>query len=433
MSNVRKFKSIWIAVSLLLTLSAGFGLGCLARGGFGGGGFRGGFGGGDFRGDSGGFRDGRGDGGGYGGGYDRDFGGGGYGRGSDRGDFDDGGGRISQVQDHVPEMQVQNYGGGGGAGAARADDTGVQSWAAGRISTDGGFGRVMGTATDQGLGRNAGMGTATAQGLGPRAGMGTATAQGLGPRAGMGTATAQGFGRYGNVTKRVSPATLTAHADTVRQSFNHYNSFGRNWWSRHPLSWYNRGWDDYWPWRWTAWGGLAGWWGLDAAVEPVYYDYGDNIVYDNDTVYYGSQPECSAAQYYQQSQNLAVSAPPENVQPSTPQLQGQYAKDWQPMGIFSLVQADAGSSSQMMQLCVNKAGTIRGNYYNALTDQTQPIRGSIDKKSMRACWIIGNNKSVVYDTGVGNLLKNEAPLLVHYSTQKTQQFTLVRMQNPNAT
>jgi hypothetical protein len=291
----------------------------------------------------------------------------------------------------------------------------------------------MGTATAQGRGYNQGMGTATAQGRGYNQGMGTATAQGRGYNQGMGTATAQGIGHHGNFTTRMSPADLTTTAGSVRQSFNHYNYFGRNWWSQHPASWYNRYWDDYWPWGWTAWGGLAGWWGMDAAVEPVYYDYGDNITYDNDTVYYGSQPEYSAATYYQQAQNLALSAPPQSVQPNTPQLQSQYSKEWKPLGVFALVANGSGSSSsQMMQLCVNKAGTIRGNYYNALTNQTQAIRGSIDKKSMRACWVVGNNKNVVYDTGVGNLLKNEAPILVHYSAQGTQQFMLVRLQNPNA-
>ena len=400
MLNMRKFTPMHMAISLLVALGAGLDDWCLARGGFGGGGIRGGV--------DGGFRDNRGF---DGAGYARDDGGS-----FDRGYGDYGGG----MQNRAPEMQVQNYGTGTGGGA-RADDTGVQSWgAANRIATDGGFGRIMGTATDQGLGRNQGMGTATAQGLSRSAGMGTATAQGLG---------------RGNFTTRMAPTDLIARADNVRQSFHHYDYFGRDWWSRHPGAWYNRYWDNYWPWGWTGWAALAGWWGIDSAAEPVYYDYGDNITYYDNNVYYGSQPECSAAEYYQQAQSQVALAPPQEAQPSTPQLQSQYAKQWKPMGVFALVQSGQGgsSSSQMMQLCVNKSGTIRGNYYNALTDQTQPIRGSVNKKSMRACWTIGNNKNVIYDTGVGNLLKNQAPVLVHYNAQSTQQFVLVRLQNPGAT
>jgi hypothetical protein len=82
----------------------------------------------------------------------------------------------------------------------------------------------------------------------------------------------------------------------------------------------------------------------------------------------------------------------------------------------------------MFQLAVNKKGAIKGTYYNALTNETKPVQGAVDKKTMRAAWIVGDNKDVVYDTGVSNLLKPQSPLLLHIGKDKTEQWTLVRLQ-----
>ena len=43
---------------------------------------------------------------------------------------------------------------------------------------------------------------------------------------------------------------------------------------------------------------IAGWWGMPVENVPVAYDYGNNITYQNDTVYYGSKPVESALAYY---------------------------------------------------------------------------------------------------------------------------------------
>jgi hypothetical protein len=54
---------------------------------------------------------------------------------------------------------------------------------------------------------------------------------------------------------------------------------------------------------------LATFWDYPANNAPVDYDYGNNITYQGDTVYYGSQPSATAADYYTQAQIIAQSAP----------------------------------------------------------------------------------------------------------------------------
>ena len=39
----------------------------------------------------------------------------------------------------------------------------------------------------------------------------------------------------------------------------------------------------------------------------AYYDYGENVTYDDGTVYYGDQPVASAEQYYAQAGQIADS------------------------------------------------------------------------------------------------------------------------------
>ena len=67
-------------------------------------------------------------------------------------------------------------------------------------------------------------------------------------------------------------------------------------------------------------------------MQPVYYDFGDNITYvtiESTTAI----PVCTAGQYYQQAVNLAQ-------HPAT-----DPNADWMPLGVFSLVQGDQTDSS----------------------------------------------------------------------------------------
>jgi hypothetical protein len=258
---------------------------------------------------------------------------------------------------------------------------------------------------------------------------GSAPARSLSTDAGFGHFAATGAGSH--QTTRVAPAALTSYGGNVRAGYrNTYGTagfFNHRWWGAHPGYW-NRYMADNWAWAPGCynWGGWAGWWGMPANVDPTYYDYGDNIYYQGNDVYYGSQPVEQAETYYDQAQYLADSDPA--AYPATAQ---ETQKDWKSLGVYSLVQGTQTNTTSMFQLATNRKGAIKGTYYNALTQETKPVQGAVDKKSMRAAWIIGNDKNVVYDTGVANLLKQQSPVLVHLGRDKTEQWTLVRLQEPN--
>jgi hypothetical protein len=231
-----------------------------------------------------------------------------------------------------------------------------------------------------------------------------------------GKTTVAGAGRYG--TYYASSRTLAAQGTVVRQNFAYRNTFTPGWYRRYPGAWFLAGWTAARIWTAPVWGTVSGYCGYPP--EPVYYDYGDTIVYQDNSVYVYGDNVGTPEEYYQQAEQLAVA--------------GQQAKttdkadDWQPLGVFALVQGEEKTSYNLFQLAINSNGILRGNYYNAMTDVTEPIEGSVDKTTQRAAWIVGKNKKLVFEAGIANLTRDETPVLVHFSKDKAQQFVLVRIE-----
>lgn len=249
---------------------------------------------------------------------------------------------------------------------------------------------------------------------------------------GLGTNRDEAFGivrnaaaaRRPNQTYSVTPADLATSAGDINSNFKQWSCFDRHWRTVHRDAWnYDQNCADEWCWDSVAWSDLASYWDVPGDSTPTSYDYGNNITYQGDTVYYGSKPLESATVYYQQAQSLALSELPASA--------ATQANQWRSLGVFALSTNGQSDPSQLFQLAVNKQGIIRGNYYNASNDQTKQVSGAADKKNMRVCWIVAGNKNVVYDTGLGNLFGAAGPVLVHYGKSALRQYVLVRLKNPN--
>lgn len=172
-----------------------------------------------------------------------------------------------------------------------------------------------------------------------------------------------------------------------------------------------------------TWAALSGYAGYTAyASAPMYYDYGESVVYSGDTVVVNGDQEYPADQYAQQAADIATVGSEAKPDPKK--------GDWQQLGVFAMVSEGEEKSTNLFQLAINKEGVIGGEYYNALTDTTDPVFGSVDKKTQRAAWTVGDRKFPVYEAGVANLTKDETTMLVHFSKEKAQQFTLVRIPPP---
>jgi hypothetical protein len=223
----------------------------------------------------------------------------------------------------------------------------------------------------------------------------------------------------------VTEASRVDIGNDVRDNFHGSGLFAPSWWKNYKNAWCNSSWPSDWVWLNVDWDTLANFWGVSSAKPPGDYEFGDNVKYQNEVVYFGDQPTAKAADFYRIAQTLAAKGVVKVV-PGTKSPPPSTA-DWQPLGIFSLVHPTQKFSTTLFQLAVNKQGLVRGNCYNVLTGQLDTIHGAADKTNSRLAFTVGNNRSVIYDSGVGNLLNAQSPILVHMSKDQREQMTMVRL------
>jgi hypothetical protein len=197
----------------------------------------------------------------------------------------------------------------------------------------------------------------------------------------------------------------------------------------------NHPWADFWadnpgwaawritaPYRWATWGALNNWVGYGWS-EPTAYSYGEDVYYQDDAVYSGDQVVATPEEYAQQAEAIASSAP--EVDPAK--------AEWMPLGVFALTpdgQASGPDPTLFLQLAISKEGIISGTLHNSATDTTQTIEGMVDKESQRAAWNVVNTTRPIMETGVVNLTEDAAPALVHFADGQTQQWLMVRLEEP---
>ncbi len=337
------------------------------------------------------------------------FGGAGFGDvregGFHRGDFggfrsfgDDGGFRSERVERFTPSRDQRPF---GNAGYGERDFRG----AAGVSRTQ--LDKFLGFPTDAGLGH-----IASARAGGTFEGTRVTAGRVEGPRGGTAAFASRTHVGY------VPPNVRSAQGWTVRNAFDRHNLFTPDWYAAHRGVWTTPALAAS-AWAPASWSNAADWVGCDLLPED--YDYGSSVLYQGGNVYVEGQPAGSYTQYYDQASSLAASGDAKQSEKA----------DWLSLGVFGMVQGQQTDPTMIFQLAVNHQGAIRGNFYNTVTDATEPVHGAVDKKTQRVAWTMGDNKSTIIDTGLANLTKDEAPALMHFGKDRTQQWLLVRLKGNN--
>ena len=225
-------------------------------------------------------------------------------------------------------------------------------------------------------------------------------------------------------TKPISERDLASQGDHVRHNFDHHDCFNKDWWDGHRGCWRAAAWAAaaYSAYSYPSWGDYSGYSGYGG--DPIYYDYGSNVVYEGNTVYVNGESTGTPQEYAQQASTIAESGKQADADPD---------EEWLSLGVFAMTQGEQENGNEVFQLAVNKAGVLRGNYYNLLTDVTHPIYGSVDPQTQRAAWTIGGRKDPTFETGVANLTRPQTPMFVHFGKSSTQQWNLVRIDPPGQT
>lgn len=218
----------------------------------------------------------------------------------------------------------------------------------------------------------------------------------------------------GTHVRYMPPDVRALQGFDVRNTFYRHSLFTPSWFGTHAAAW---GAAAIGASAWTPadWSSAADWVGCDSTPED--YDYGSTVLYQGGNVYVEGQPVGSDAQYYDQAGSLAASGDPKQDDQA----------EWLSLGVFGMVQGQQTDPTMIFQLAVNHQGVIRGNFYNTITDATLPVHGAVDKKTQRVAWTMGDNKSTVIETGLSNLTKDQAPVLVHFGKDRTQDWLMVRL------
>ncbi len=231
-----------------------------------------------------------------------------------------------------------------------------------------------------------------------------------------------GYGTYG--THPWSPTYYHSQA-LAGQSWCYGNHlYSRGWCTIHPWAWLPAGYAAAdWAaaaWDTATWDSLGSWLGY-VNPEPYSYNYGNQIVYNDGEVYYANQAAGTAQQYYQEAVDLASSPAATDTGTET---------QWLPLGVFGLMANGKKTPDMVFQLAVDKKGTIRGNYFDQVTQTNLPVTGAVNKQSQRVAWKVAAGQGIVVETGLQNLTENESTALVHFGPDRTEQDLLVRIKQP---
>jgi len=193
----------------------------------------------------------------------------------------------------------------------------------------------------------------------------------------------------------------TSGTSLLRHLHRHHHS------QHHHGHWRHR---NYRPWVHVNWRGLRAW--LRYPVRPVLYTYNVSGGY----VHNDGTRIATVTQYAEQAEKIAESAEEQ-----------QEDAQWMPMGVFGVVQKKGDDIEVTVQLAMAKDGTIGGTYRNTAANVTLPVSGAVDEKTQRAAWKIGDQDTVVMETGLENLTKDKSTVLLHFDNGVTETWTLIRL------
>jgi len=215
-------------------------------------------------------------------------------------------------------------------------------------------------------------------------------------------------------------AGAAAGSAAVRNSFDNHGLYNDRWYGDHAGAWNAGRWATGGAWTAAPLAAVGAYYG--AAAAPVYYNYGTSPNYQNGQIMMGDQNLGTPQQFSQQAADLASAGAA--AQPDD-------GDEWMPLGVFAMVRNEQQHPQLILQMAVNKQGILRGNYTDEVSDTTLPIAGSVDPKTQRAAWTVGDNKNSVMEAGMSNLASGEAPALIH-KNGKTDHWLLVRLDQPAA-
>lgn len=106
------------------------------------------------------------------------------------------------------------------------------------------------------------------------------------------------------------------------------------------------------------------------------------------------------------------------------------AGEWLPLGVFALQPTGSADATRMLQLSVNRDGLLRGDHFDVLSEETQAIKGAIDKTTQRVAWTIGKGGRVVFQSTLADLTQPEGAATAFFPDGKSSAWQLKQTAAP---
>lgn len=209
------------------------------------------------------------------------------------------------------------------------------------------------------------------------------------------------------------PSTAKSRAESAQSSFQtamegRTQPFTPAWYSEHPDAWqYTHPHADLWAVAGVV--GLTNWLGYPATATPT--------TAATSTTVAGTEAAAAATVTSTDGNaSNAVALPPD--------------LEWMPLGVYATGPKDAAQAHVYQQLAVSKQGELKGNYYDSITNTTQPVSGSIDRETRKASWKVGGKGGATFETTLDALMKTPSDVTMK-SGSATHEWELVQVQKPD--
>ncbi len=100
------------------------------------------------------------------------------------------------------------------------------------------------------------------------------------------------------------------------------------------------------------------------------------------------------------------------------------------LGVFGLAAPGTQDASALVQLAVNHQGELRGNYYDILTGQEQPITGSVSKQTQLASFKVAGSDGITFESSLVSLTQPSGTLTMRFNDGRSRQVVLSRLEEP---
>jgi hypothetical protein len=207
--------------------------------------------------------------------------------------------------------------------------------------------------------------------------------------------------------------------------------FTPDWWVH--VGFYPRGTrvsvNPWWWWRRPAWNTVVNHVQI-VDREPIYYDYGLNVIYQGKVVYLDGR--AGSGETFRKGAVALASVDGTLPPPTPPEGGDEAAGEWLPLGVWGLAQEEKGDPVMFLQLSLHTSGYISGAYTVAATGENHSLSGTVDTSSQRAAWRLGSKETIV-EAGLANLSQDVAPCFVYFAEGgEPQQWVLMRMKSPDS-